>query len=85
MVIDKRKEKASWGRTCLFGDISQCKKYIHVHGHWTPTPEDGDIIITEMESGRIAEFEFFDVKCPGNPSDQYFAKAALKGYLNESE
>jgi hypothetical protein len=83
MIIDKTKEKATWGRTCFFGDISPCKKYIHVHGHWTPTPQNGDIIITEMESGRVAEIELFDVCSFWNVPDQYIGKGKLKRYLDE--
>lgn len=83
MIIDKTKEIAQWGRTCLFADISEDKSYIRVHGHWTPTPENGDIIITEMESGRIAKLELFDIYHPGNPKDQYFGKAKFIKYLDK--
>lgn len=82
MVIDKRKEKNYWGNTCYFGDISECKKYIHVHGHRTPKPGNGDLIITEMESGRVAEFELFDIVHFGNVKDQYVGKAKLNRYLD---
>lgn len=52
-------------------------------GHMTPRPQVGDIIQSEMSSGKIGQFEVIDVKGAWNndPPDMFYATVKDLTYL----
>lgn len=62
-------EHSGWGDSIYFTDWNKRR----VAGHLTPTPKEGDILRSKMESGKIAYFKFEKVNVMLNPRDQFFA------------
>ena len=54
-----------------------------VWGHYTPRPKIGDLLYSEMQSGRTGVFRFTVVDLPYDPPDMFFGTVEDVGYLDE--
>ena len=53
---------------------------MRVSGWATARPERGDLLLSQMQSGKTAVFEFVSVDYMRDPPDQYFATVKGVGY-----
>jgi hypothetical protein len=59
----------AWGNSIFFLDWERRR----VSGHLKEIPEEGDILRAKMDSGKIARFQFVEVKRMHDPRDMFFA------------
>lgn len=60
---------SGWGDSIYFWDFKKRR----VTGHMTPKPEKGDILRCMMDSGRVARFEFVEIKHSNSVHDLFWA------------
>lgn len=56
-----------------------------VYGHSHITPQENDVFLCKMQSGRISVFYFTEVKRETDPPDMFYAQTLCLGYLDEME
>ncbi len=61
------------------GNLADCD------GHVTPSARVGDQVILSMDSGKDAVWVFLEVENTRDPTDMFFAKIGLLGYLEDAE
>lgn len=62
-------EHGTWGNSISFFDWESRR----VTGHMRQKPKVKDILRCKMSSGKVARFEFTEVKSMSDPPDQFFA------------
>lgn len=72
-------EHKTWGNNIFWLDYTTMR----VSGHMTPKPKPGDRLCCEMQSGKIAEFEFVKVEKGEGVRDQFFAEVKSLKYKKE--
>ncbi len=72
-------EHDTWGDSIFWLDYTTMK----VSGHMTPKPKPGDKMLCQMQSGKVAEFEFVSVDNAWGVRDQFFAKVKFLNYQGE--
>ncbi len=71
-------DKASgWGNSMFFMDWDKRR----ISGHMTPRPAIGDIVLSKMQSGKVARFELVEIELKRDPPDMFFATVKDLGYL----
>lgn len=68
-----------------WGSSVNVDSYYEAHGHLTPIPRRGDLILQTMKSGRKCFFVIKYVRQCDNPSDMFFADIHPIGYLIDTE
>lgn len=63
-----------WGRA--IHDIREGR----IGGHSTPRPNDDDIILRSMQSGKTGRYKLSKVEYCRDPQDMWFADAEFVGY-----
>ena len=72
-------EHTGWGDTIAWTDY----KTRRLHGHLPERPKVGDIINSEMESGKVGQFVVVEVEYMRDPPDQFFCKVSDLGYKEQ--
>lgn len=57
------------------------KRKLKLNGWKENIPECGDVIDSEMQSGKIGRFVFTQVKRCSDPQDMFFGEVVFIGYL----
>jgi hypothetical protein len=68
-----------WGDAITWFDF----KTGRVSGHKTPKPKVGDVLTSQMQSGKIGVFLFASVEPCGDPPDMFFGTVTPVGYADE--
>jgi len=80
----KEWEHDTWGNSINFQEVKRDKRTIlRVHGWLKERPENGDFLLTKMESGRIGRWKFENVEHFHNPNDMFIGDAVPDGYEEE--
>ena len=69
-------EHTGWGDAIHWRDFQKRKLY----GHLYERPKLGDIINSEMQSGKVGQFVVVEVEYMRDPPDQFFCKVSDFGY-----
>jgi len=56
---------------------------LSAHGHLTRKPENGDIIESKTQKGKIAQWLVFNIRYVSDPRDMWFCDLALHKYIEE--
>lgn len=72
------RDHQAWGNRMSWFDWDQRR----LSGHTTPHPSVGDELLVDMQSGKVARFEFAKVEPCYNPHDMWFATLKDVGYLS---
>lgn len=67
-----------WGNAIHFE--AKTDKTLSVYGHQSDRPRRGDLLQVDMQSGKMALYEFTKVKYCYDPRDMFFADAKFKEY-----
>lgn len=65
-----------WGNAVNWHNIEQRK----VVGWKTPRPTIGDLLLSEMRSGKTGIFKFVDVEYESDPNDMFWGTVEDLGY-----
>lgn len=78
-------EHRDWGdRIDIIGNMMGEQGQFRIVG-WLPRkPIDGDRLVYECESGKLAEGIICETEYPGDPNDMFFATIFPIGYYNEN-
>jgi hypothetical protein len=73
-ILDAQKPQTRWQK--LMRRKPETYSYLDCMGHSTPLPNEGDIMLVRMESGRTARFKVVEVRWFGDPRDMFKIKRA---------
>jgi hypothetical protein len=65
----------------LLGRKPETYSYLTCLGHSTPTPNEGDVMLVPMQSGKTGRFQVIEIRWLGNPRDMFdIERADFVGY-----
>ena len=70
-----------WGMN--FKIMKQYEEHYRIAGHWPTSPENGDILLINMQSGRVGVFILQNMDHCLNPTDMFFCDAYFFGFQDD--
>jgi hypothetical protein len=72
-------EHESWGNSISWNKYEDRR----IYGFLYRLPNEGDVIMSKMVSGKIGCFKISSIKYCNDPSDMFFATVSDWGYLSD--
>lgn len=73
-----------WGNAIHIEWDDMKQEVFSLHGHKTPKPQVGDILMVPMQSGKRVVAIFIEIRPCDDPPDMFFGKAFAKCYEEEA-
>ena len=74
-----------WGNAIHFDDRIEGTNTFKLHGWKHHIPEKGDVLLSQMKSGKTGKFVFTEIEKCGDPADMFFGKAEMIGYYENEK